>query len=75
MTKKGGSKHLKRLPAPVNWPIHRKEFRWVVKSRPGPHPLDRSLPLLLVVRGNYISPEALSAINLEEPDRDPVSLS
>ncbi|MFX0075991.1 MAG: 30S ribosomal protein S4e, partial [Candidatus Hermodarchaeota archaeon] len=36
MTRKGGSKHLKRLPAPSSWPIHRKEFRWVVKPRSGP---------------------------------------
>ncbi|MFH0897832.1 MAG: 30S ribosomal protein S4e [Candidatus Bathyarchaeota archaeon] len=50
MTKKGGSRHLKRLPAPASWPIHRKEFRWVVKSRAGPHSLNRSLPLLLIVR-------------------------
>jgi small subunit ribosomal protein S4e len=50
MTKKGGSKHLKRLPAPASWPIHRKEFRWVVKPRAGPHSLSKSLPLLLVVR-------------------------
>jgi small subunit ribosomal protein S4e len=50
MTRKGGSKHLKRLPAPSSWPIHRKEFRWVVKPRPGPHSIGRSLPLLLIVR-------------------------
>lgn len=50
MGKKGGSKHLKRLPAPTSWPIHRKEFKWVVKPRAGPHSLNGSLPLLLVVR-------------------------
>ena len=50
MARKGGSKHLKRLPAPASWPIHRKEFKWVAKPRPGPHPLRRSLPLLLVIR-------------------------
>src|SRR4030042_1686301 len=50
MAKKGGSKHLKRLPAPANWPIHRKEFKWVAKPKPGPHSVERSLPLLLIVR-------------------------
>ena len=41
---------MKRLPAPTSWPIHRKEFKWVVKPRAGPHPLNSSLPLLLVLR-------------------------
>lgn len=50
MGKKGGARHLKRMPAPVFWPIHRKEFRWVVKPKPGPHPIRQALPLLLVVR-------------------------
>lgn len=50
MGKKGGSKHLKRLPAPDFWPIHRKEYKWVVKPRPGPHPIDRCLPLQLILR-------------------------
>lgn len=50
MGKKGGSKHLKRLPAPTFWPIHKKEFKWVVKPKPGPHMKDRSFPLLLIIR-------------------------
>jgi len=50
MGKKGGSKHLKRLPAPKIWSIHRKEFKWVVKPSAGPHSLETSLPLLLLVR-------------------------
>ncbi len=50
MGKKGGSRHLKRMPAPTFWPIHRKEFQWVVKPKPGPHPLRMCLPLLIVVR-------------------------
>ncbi|MFQ6074898.1 MAG: 30S ribosomal protein S4e [Candidatus Bathyarchaeia archaeon] len=50
MGKKGGSKHLKRLPSPPYWPIHKKEYRWVVKPDPGPHPMSRCLPLLLIVR-------------------------
>ncbi len=50
MGRKGGQHHLKRLPAPAHWPVHRKEFRWVVKPRPGPHMVGRCLPLLLIVR-------------------------
>jgi len=50
MGKKGGARHLKRMPAPVFWPIHRKEFKWVVKPKPGPHPIRQALPLLLIVR-------------------------
>ena len=43
-------KHLKRLSAPKSWKIPRKKNVWVVKTRPGPHSLEDSLPLLLVVR-------------------------
>ncbi len=50
MAKMGSSRHLKRLAAPWFWPILRKEYKWVVKPLPGPHPIDRSLPLLVVVR-------------------------
>jgi len=48
--KKGGKKHLKRKPAPIFWPIHRKESIWTVKPIPGPHPLSRCIPLALIVR-------------------------
>lgn len=50
MGKKGKSRHLKRKPAPRFWPIHRKEFVWAVKPKPGPHPISRCLPLALIVR-------------------------
>lgn len=50
MTNVGGSHHLKRLPAPVYWPIHKKEYQWTVKPKPGTHPAERCFPLLLVVR-------------------------
>jgi len=50
MARMGGSKHLKRLAAPAFWPVLRKEYKWVVKPSPGPHPIARSLPLLMVVR-------------------------
>jgi len=46
----GESRHLKRLAAPWFWPILRKEYKWVVKPSPGPHPINRSMPLLTVIR-------------------------
>ncbi len=42
--------HLKRAVAPTFWPIKRKGLIWTVKTSPGPHPLNSSLPLLLLVR-------------------------
>jgi len=50
MGKKGGSLHLKREASPAFWPIHRKKFTWAVKPRPGPHPINRCIPLVLIVR-------------------------
>jgi len=50
MGKKGGNLHLKREASPAFWPIHRKEFTWAVKPRPGPHPINRCIPLVLIVR-------------------------
>lgn len=50
MGKKGASTGLKRKPAPRFWPIHRKEFTWIVKPSPGPHSLQESLPLAVVLR-------------------------
>ncbi len=44
------SKHLKRLAAPRVVKIHRKEKKWTIKQSPGPHPLDKSVALGLVVR-------------------------
>ncbi len=50
MARMGGQKRLKALAAPKFWPILRKEFKWTVKPRPGPHPAEYSMPLLLIVR-------------------------
>ena len=44
------SKHLKRLKAPRTISIHRKEKTWTIKSSPGPHPLEKSIPLGLIIR-------------------------
>jgi len=48
--KKGGKKHLKRKPAPKFWPIHRKEFVWTARPKPGPHPTSGCIPLALIIR-------------------------
>ncbi len=45
-----GKKHLKRLAAPSIVTIPRKTNVWTVKPRPGPHPKESSVPLLLVIR-------------------------
>ncbi|MCS7364257.1 MAG: 30S ribosomal protein S4e [archaeon GB-1867-035] len=50
MGKKGPKRHLKRFPSPAFWPIHRKAYKFAVKPNPGPHPLDRCIPLLVIVR-------------------------
>ncbi|MGC8896103.1 MAG: 30S ribosomal protein S4e [Candidatus Bathyarchaeia archaeon] len=50
MGKKGESTGLKRKPAPRFWPIHRKEFVWVIKPSPGPHSLESCLPLTIILR-------------------------
>jgi len=46
----GSKAHMKRLVAPPFWPILRKERKWTVKPSPGPHPILRCLPLLIIVR-------------------------
>jgi len=50
MGSKGGLKHLKRLPAPSYWPIHRKETEWVLKPSPGAHRSRSCLPLGIIIR-------------------------
>jgi len=50
MGRKGGSRHLKRMPAPKFWPIRTKEFQWTFKPRPGPHPTDLCIPLGVILR-------------------------
>ncbi len=50
MARMGGRRHLKALAAPRFWPILRKEYKWAVKPSPGPHPINRCFPLLIIVR-------------------------
>ena len=42
--------HLKRLVAPKTWVIERKTKKWAVRPSPGPHPMEKSIPLLLLIR-------------------------
>lgn len=44
------SGYLKRLRAPGFWKVPKKERKWVVKPRPGPHKTFESIPLLILVR-------------------------
>jgi small subunit ribosomal protein S4e len=44
------SKSMKRLTAPRSWPVPRKTDQWITKPSPGPHPIQRSMPVLTVVR-------------------------
>lgn len=44
------SKHVKRLVAPKSWGMARKTSHWVAKTRPGPHSIGSSVPMLLVLR-------------------------
>lgn len=50
MAKKGGKKHLKKLAAPRARKILRKDTKWTVKARPGPHPARDSIPILILIR-------------------------
>ncbi len=67
MARKSGPRQLKREPAPGFWPIHRKDATWAPSTRPGPHPRERSIPLVLVIReilGHAkIAKEAIRIIN------------
>ncbi|HDO42029.1 MAG TPA: 30S ribosomal protein S4e [Candidatus Bathyarchaeota archaeon] len=50
MGRMGGRRHLKREVTPAFWPIHRKKFVWALKPSPGPHPIERCIPLGIIVR-------------------------
>ncbi|MCD6461192.1 MAG: 30S ribosomal protein S4e [Thermoplasmata archaeon] len=44
------SKHMKRFMAPRSWIIERKRATWAIRPAPGPHPVERSIPLGLLIR-------------------------
>ena len=41
---------LKRRAMPKSWPIGRKGSKWILRTAPGPHSLEESLPVALVLR-------------------------
>jgi small subunit ribosomal protein S4e len=43
---------MKRLAVPTSWRIPRHGYSWAVRPRSGPHAIDRSIPLLNLVRKN-----------------------
>jgi len=50
MVKIAGSKKLKRQMAPLYWGISRKEKRFVVTVKPGPHKKNHSIPTAVLLR-------------------------
>ncbi|HUT81440.1 MAG TPA: 30S ribosomal protein S4e [Candidatus Bathyarchaeia archaeon] len=52
MTKSGGSKHQKRVAAPRNWVIARKQHTFAYRANPGPHGIEASVPLGILLRDN-----------------------
>jgi small subunit ribosomal protein S4e len=62
LPKKGPRKHLKRLAVPRDWRIPRGRYSWAVRPRSGPHAINRSIPLLNLVKEmlapNYTAREA-----------------
>ena len=42
--------HLKRFEAPWFLALSKKEYKWVVRPSPGPHPISKSIPLAILVR-------------------------
>ncbi len=50
MARKGMTRQIKRVASPRNWQIKRKVTKWIAKTHPGPHSIEQSLPLALIVR-------------------------
>jgi small subunit ribosomal protein S4e len=42
--------HLKRLNAPRTWKIKRRGLKFVTRAKPGPHTMDKSMPLNILMR-------------------------
>src|SRR5437762_13501358 len=74
MARKFGPRQLKREPSPGFWPIHRKEYTWAPRTRPGPHPRENSLPLAVIFRESLglanIAKEAIRIIRAGKVQRD-----
>lgn len=44
------SKHLKAYAAPKSWTILRKVHKWILRPQPGAHPLERAMPIGLLLK-------------------------
>ncbi|HLC63466.1 MAG TPA: 30S ribosomal protein S4e [Candidatus Nanoarchaeia archaeon] len=44
------AQHLSRASTPKNWPIKRKETKWITRVNPGTHPLERALNLNILLK-------------------------
>ncbi len=44
------SNHLKAYAAPKSWTIHRKVNKWIIRPNPGAHPLERAMPIGLLLK-------------------------
>ena len=42
--------HQKRISAPKHWPIKNKEYKFITRTSPGPHPISRSITLSLFIK-------------------------
>jgi len=47
---KMGKNHLKRLNAPKKWRIKRKGLKFITRPSPGPHNINASMPLNIIIR-------------------------
>lgn len=54
--------HLKRLASPRTWMIDRKGNKFTTKPKPGPHPIESSLPLGIVLRDLIKCARAMSEV-------------
>src|SRR3989344_4262961 len=43
-------KHLKRLSAPRSWHFNRKKGKFIARPLPSGHPIERGVPLVLMMR-------------------------
>jgi small subunit ribosomal protein S4e len=50
MGRKGEDKQTKRSKAPKFWAIQRKKYSFTVTASPGPHGIDKSYPLVVLIR-------------------------
>ena len=43
-------RHLKIMAAPKSWPVERKERIWITRPNPGPHTLESSISISLILK-------------------------